>query len=192
LTAFSRAASTFEPFEKLEDVGFKSSLLNDIVFAIPKIKGPLKAIVDTINLQKAKEGNLTELWRDEEKYPALDDCKLVSYISSLWPGVSPNELMQAIASVESEMEQHLKEGLCSKVIQDSSLIRFEVRKQIRRPGLNWITVSGIDVGSALLEYLPYIESLQYLVEVPNADNKNVPANWTRVSGLATSNVAKVF
>jgi len=83
LTAFSRVASTFEPFAKPEDVGFKSSLLNDIVFAIPKIKEPLKAIVGVINLQKAREGNLTELWRDEEKYPALDNCKLVSNFSSV-------------------------------------------------------------------------------------------------------------
>lgn len=78
MTAFSRVSSAFEPFDKPDDVGFRSSLLNDIVFAIPKIKEPLKAIVDAIDLQKAKEGNLTELWRDEEKYPALDDRKFVS------------------------------------------------------------------------------------------------------------------
>ena len=81
MTAFSRVASAFEPFAKPDDVGFKSSLLNNIVFAIPQIKEPLKAIVGAIDLQKAKEGNLTELWRDEEKYPALDNCKLVSNFS---------------------------------------------------------------------------------------------------------------
>jgi len=85
LTAFSRVASAFEPFGKPEDVGFKSSLLNDIVFAIPKIKEPLKAIIDAIDLQKAREGSLMELWRDEEKYPTLDDCKFVRCISSIGP-----------------------------------------------------------------------------------------------------------
>ena len=83
MTAFSRVASAFEPFAKPDDVGFKSSLLNDIIFAIPKIKEPLKAIVDVIDLKKAKEGNLTELWRNEEKYPALDNCKLVSNFTSV-------------------------------------------------------------------------------------------------------------
>jgi len=83
LTAFSRVANAFEPFAKPDDVGFKSPLLNDIVFVIPEIQEPLKAIVHAIDLQKAKEGNLTELWRDEEKYPALNDCKLVSNIASV-------------------------------------------------------------------------------------------------------------
>lgn len=101
-------------------------------------------------------------------------------------------LVQAIASVESEMEQHLKDGTCSGIVEIPSLIRFQVRKQLRRPGLKWVTVSGIDVGSCLLRGLPYIESLQYLVEVANVDNKNVPTNWARVSGLATLELLRRF
>ena len=93
--------------------------------------------------------------------------------------------MQAIASVEAEMEQHLKDGSCSEIIDVLKLNRFKVRKQLRRPGLKWASVSGFDVGQRLLGALPYIKSPQYLVEVANADNKNVPTNWTRVSGLGT-------
>ena len=91
--------------------------------------------------------------------------------------------MQAIASVESEMEQHLKDGSCSEITEVPPLNHFKVRKQLRRPGLKWASVSGFDVGSGFLTLLSYIESPQYLVEVANADNKNVPTNWTRVSGL---------
>ena len=67
--------------------------------------------------------------------------------------------MQAIASVEADMEQHLKDGTYSKIIEVLSLIRFTVRKQLCRPGLKWVTVSGIDVGSCLLRVLVYIESV---------------------------------
>ena len=83
------------------------------------------------------------------------------------------------------MEQHLKNGSCSEVTEVPPLNRFKVRKQLRRPGLKWASVSGFDVGPRLLGFLSYIEIPQYLVEVANADNKNVPTNWTRVSGLGT-------
>jgi hypothetical protein len=90
------------------------------------------------------------------------------------------------------MEQHLKDGSCSEVMKSSQLNRFKVRKQLRRPGLKWASVSGFDVGSRLLGFLFYIESPQYLVEVPNADNKNVPTDWTRVSGLELLNCCGGF
>ena len=61
-------------------------------------------------------------------------------------------MVQAIASVESEMEQHLKDGSCSGIIGVPSLIPCKVRKQLHRPGLTWVTVSGIDVGSRLLRF----------------------------------------
>ena len=88
------------------------------------------------------------------------------------------------------MEQHLKDSSCSVIIEVCSLIPFKVREQLHRPGLKWVTVSGIDVGSCLLPFLLYIEYPQYLVEVANAHNKNVPTDWTRVSGLATLNVVE--
>ena len=88
-------------------------------------------------------------------------------------------------SVESEMEEHLKDGSCSEITEVPPLSCFKVRKQLRRPGLKWASVSGFDVGPRLLIFLSYIEYPQYLVEVANADNKNVPTNWIRVSGLGT-------
>ncbi|BEJ16126.1 hypothetical protein CspHIS471_0507310 [Cutaneotrichosporon sp. HIS471] len=66
------------------------------------------------------------------------------------------EAKDCIALSESELDFHLK----------------DVRKTVRRPALNYITVSGIE----------------YLVEVPVRDAKSVPAKWVKIS--ATKSVVR--
>lgn len=132
LTALSRIANTFEPRAKPSDAGFKSELLNDIVFTMPHIREAVKGFLEDMDLKKAREGEITELWASPEKYPEVEDIRF------------------SIHSVDINMNDHLK----------------EVRKVLRRPGLNWASVSGVD----------------FLIEVPNADKAKVPANWNRVQG----------
>ncbi|KAF5324788.1 hypothetical protein D9611_004290 [Ephemerocybe angulata] len=78
LPAFNKIATAFdqENFTSTEDVGFESSLLNEIVFALPKIKGPIQSIIKEINLAKAKEGAMESLWTDFEKFPEISDLDL--------------------------------------------------------------------------------------------------------------------
>lgn len=81
--ALSRVANTFDPIEKPEDAGFKSSLLNDIIFAMPRIREAVKSLLGDLNLKNAKEGEITDLWASPEKYPELEDVRFVSEIYEL-------------------------------------------------------------------------------------------------------------
>lgn len=80
LTAYQRIADTFDPVSDDTAAGpFKSPLWNDIVATLPKLRVPLLELTCTINLSKARfEQSKDELWLDDDKYPALDDCKYVS------------------------------------------------------------------------------------------------------------------
>ncbi|WVQ64881.1 uncharacterized protein L199_003050 [Kwoniella botswanensis] len=60
-----------------------------------------------------------------------------------------------ISSCESELDQHLK----------------EIRKLVKRPTMNYVTVAGIE----------------YLVEVPVRDAKSVPAKWVKISATKSVN-----
>jgi DNA mismatch repair protein MSH3 len=83
LIALSRVANTFDPIGKVEDAGFSSPLLNDIVFAIPQIRKPVDGFLKDIDLKKAREGDLPNLWRDSEKYPAIEEAQMVRYYLGL-------------------------------------------------------------------------------------------------------------
>lgn len=65
---------------------------NDIVFAMPALKAPMKEILSSINLQRAREDNKVELWTVPERYPSMEDAQL------------------AIMAVESELAEHLKKS----------------------------------------------------------------------------------
>ena len=72
LPAFSRIASTFQPLARPEDAPFKSPLLNDIAIALPKLREPMKYILDNVNLKFAKEGKKEAMWTDPDRYPDID------------------------------------------------------------------------------------------------------------------------
>ncbi|THH08198.1 hypothetical protein EW145_g2862 [Phellinidium pouzarii] len=90
LRAFIRIADTFDLFETPEDVGLTSPVLNDIIFALPKLKDSVKKIVSCINLKEAEDDKRDRLWVDPGKYPEVDDTKM------------------AIMAIESELSDHLK------------------------------------------------------------------------------------
>lgn len=77
LKAFDRIATTFEVFTEPKDVGFRSLVLNDIVFSFPNLVAPLKDILSSIDLKKAANDARDELWKDHDKYPPITDAKLV-------------------------------------------------------------------------------------------------------------------
>jgi DNA mismatch repair protein MSH3 len=56
-------------------VGFQSSLLNDIVSSLPQLQGPIKELLEDLDIKQAREGVFTELWTNPEKYPAIEDAK---------------------------------------------------------------------------------------------------------------------
>lgn len=77
LKAFLKISQVFQPMESPAEVGFKSTILNDIVFSLPKLRDPLTMIVSCIDLKKAAEDERESLWTDPEKYEDLEVCKFV-------------------------------------------------------------------------------------------------------------------
>ncbi|KAA1471299.1 DNA mismatch repair protein MSH3 [Dentipellis sp. KUC8613] len=76
LPAFNKVATTFSEFgDNPSDVGFKSPILNDIFFALPKLREPIQSVIADIFLKHASEGNMDLLWIDSEKYPKVADAK---------------------------------------------------------------------------------------------------------------------
>ncbi|KZT11630.1 uncharacterized protein LAESUDRAFT_734417 [Laetiporus sulphureus 93-53] len=72
LPSFSKIANTFPPIINPEGRPFKSELLNDIVTALPKLREPMRELLDSVSLKMAKEGKKEALWTDPDKYPDID------------------------------------------------------------------------------------------------------------------------
>jgi DNA mismatch repair protein MSH3 len=62
------------------DVGFKSCVLNDIMSALPRLRGPMKELMGAINVKKAAEGNKIEMWTDPDKYSMVAETDFVRSI----------------------------------------------------------------------------------------------------------------
>ncbi|KAG6874073.1 hypothetical protein C0995_006930 [Termitomyces sp. Mi166 len=74
LSAFNKIAQAFDSFASPSDVGFKSSLLNEIIFSLPKLKGPMKELISAVRLDQAAEGKKDTMWTDPERYPEISDA----------------------------------------------------------------------------------------------------------------------
>ncbi|EJU05481.1 hypothetical protein DACRYDRAFT_74703 [Dacryopinax primogenitus] len=91
LYAFSRIARAFPPFEQSSSVGFKSHILNDIVYSLPSALETVTQLMQPLDLRKARDDNKVDLWLDPQKFPAIQDTK------------------DCIATVEYELGEHLHE-----------------------------------------------------------------------------------
>jgi len=80
LPAFKKIADGFDVVQSPSDVGFKSRILNDILFALPKLKGPMKELLDVVSLKNAAEGKKDTMWNDPERYPTIADVDMVMHL----------------------------------------------------------------------------------------------------------------
>ncbi|KAL1680878.1 muts domain V-domain-containing protein [Schizophyllum commune] len=122
LTSFKRIGDAFPDVQAPKDVGFQSNVLNEIIYALPKIKPAIDEIVSHISLKEAAAGNREHLWKDPGRYPAVLDA------------------FQGRAMVEVELEEELKR--VRKVLRYPSLkwlhqadadYLIEVKKSENRP-----------------------------------------------------------
>lgn len=154
LVSLNRIGTEFKP-----DVGspFTSSLLNNIIQTLPTIRETIQGFLKDINVKIARENDEANWWTNPDKYPAIQDAKDVG--AAEWVRAE----LQCISICDSELDQHLK----------------EVRKIVKRPTLNYITVAGIEVCDGLAALLG--ADTQFLVEVPTRDAKTVPPKWVKIS-----------
>ncbi|KAJ3987104.1 DNA mismatch repair protein MSH3 [Lentinula detonsa] len=76
LPAFKKIAFAFEPLQDSSKVGFKSPLLNNIVFALPFLQSSMTELFQTICLKHAADGRKDELWLVKDKYPKIEETRM--------------------------------------------------------------------------------------------------------------------
>ncbi|PPR04975.1 hypothetical protein CVT24_010433 [Panaeolus cyanescens] len=128
IPAFNKVARTYDGVDLSGGTGLKSPLLNSIVVALPRLKEPMKELMETVDLKKAAEGNKHEMWRNISDYPEVDGAEL------------------AIRAIEIELQDELKAARktlrmpslqWTTVANDDYLV--EVKKSENRPiPDNWI------------------------------------------------------
>jgi len=77
LSAFNKIAHAVEPVNRPSDVGFESKLLNEIIFSLPRLRDPMKELLDIVSLKQAREGRKDRMWYDPERYPIIADLDMV-------------------------------------------------------------------------------------------------------------------
>ncbi|KAG6831187.1 hypothetical protein H0H92_012327 [Tricholoma furcatifolium] len=75
LPAFNKIAIAFEGFATPSEVGFKSDLLNEIIYSIPRLRQPLKELLGAVHLNKAAEGRKDTMWTDPDRFPEISDAE---------------------------------------------------------------------------------------------------------------------
>ncbi|PBK96664.1 hypothetical protein ARMGADRAFT_988633 [Armillaria gallica] len=90
IRAFKKIADSVEVMENPSDVGFDSTLLNDITFSLQHVKGPVADMLSIVNLNEAADGKKATMWVDPERYPDVLDRDL------------------AILQIEAELDDELK------------------------------------------------------------------------------------
>ncbi|TFK42973.1 muts domain V-domain-containing protein [Crucibulum laeve] len=77
LTAFRKIANAFECYDvdaPPSIVGFKSEILNEIIYSLPKLKDPIDQLISMVNLKEAEAGNKHTIWTDPQQYPGIDNA----------------------------------------------------------------------------------------------------------------------
>ncbi|KAH8108175.1 muts domain V-domain-containing protein [Cristinia sonorae] len=72
LPAFNKIATSFNPITSPSEAGFRSRLINDVIYALPKLREPVQELLRAFSLKMAAEGKKGSMWADPDKYPDLD------------------------------------------------------------------------------------------------------------------------
>ncbi len=62
----------------MDKIDVESVTLRSIIMALPAIRNQIAGLLSDIKLAEARENNKEKLWRDEDKYPAIENLILVS------------------------------------------------------------------------------------------------------------------
>jgi len=81
LPAFNKIASAFPDVDPddVTSVGLRSPVLNRIISSLPRLREPVKELLDVVNLKKAAQGDKVMMWNDPERYPGIVDSDIVAF-----------------------------------------------------------------------------------------------------------------
>ena len=135
LMAFQRIADEYPNLPKdltQSPYGFQSPMINEVFYALPKIKPIVQAFLKELDIAKAREGSKAEMYLVGFEPENLTDCKDV------------------LMAVESELSQHLLD--CRKILkkpaaeyitvaQDEYLLEIRISESKVVP-VDWIRING--------------------------------------------------
>lgn len=70
-------------YETASTFFFNSPLLDDIVESLPALEEPLSKYIESIHEWKARDNDKSALWKEKDKYSAIEDARDVSLLSVL-------------------------------------------------------------------------------------------------------------
>ncbi|KAG6821075.1 hypothetical protein H0H93_007234 [Arthromyces matolae] len=76
LPAFGKVAEAFDCVATPSDVGFRSNILNEIIYTLPKLKDSIKGLLSSVRLGAAAEGRKDTMWTDLDRYPEIGDAEV--------------------------------------------------------------------------------------------------------------------
>jgi hypothetical protein len=80
LKAFNKVATTFSSFqtESPDEVGFRSPLLNNLIWALPRLRTAVQALIGEVNLVQLDLQNKSNIWTNVDRWPGIEDAATVS------------------------------------------------------------------------------------------------------------------
>jgi len=75
MVAFKKLGDAYIDVDGPDSVGLESPVLNEIIAALPRLRTPVKNILDDIHLKDARDNKLASLWKNPDKFSELEDAK---------------------------------------------------------------------------------------------------------------------
>ncbi|KAE9400754.1 hypothetical protein BT96DRAFT_956745 [Gymnopus androsaceus JB14] len=192
LTAFQKIAFAFEEIKDPIEAGFRSPLLNDIIFSFPALRKSINELLQTIRLKQAADGRKDELWFDQEKYPAIEETrmglhavelelqemlqtvrKILKRPSLKWETVAGEEYVVEVdksARIDIPVTWHLISATRTKSRYRPSDVQLKLEERFR-----WQETLDIEAGRAYSSFLDEISQKHY-GSMRNAVNKLAEAD----------------
>ncbi|KAF7295053.1 DNA mismatch repair protein [Mycena indigotica] len=73
LQSFHKVGTAFQSVPSASQVGFKSMLLNRIIFALPPLEQPTRQLLNELDIAEARMDHKDRMWADANKFPQLEE-----------------------------------------------------------------------------------------------------------------------
>nr|GAT43998.1 DNA mismatch repair protein [Mycena chlorophos] len=72
LQTFHKLGAAFPSTETAAAIGFKSPILNRVIFSLPPLLEPMRQLLDELEISEAESDNKARLWTDPQKFPKIE------------------------------------------------------------------------------------------------------------------------
>ncbi|KAJ3538219.1 hypothetical protein NM688_g6551 [Phlebia brevispora] len=129
LTSFSKIGKAFDLVDRPDQAGFRSPILNDVLFTLPKLREPIEELLMAIDTKAAKEGKKEILWTDEDRFPEILGLRVVT----------ESELVDELRKVRKQLGRPALQY--SDVAGEEYLIELK-KSEVKEVPPTWKLISG--------------------------------------------------